>query len=122
LESRRGSKESIRLEEKAKKCAKCGSVGELKRLWFKCSCGIYDRDYIARSLNVAWRAFYPTKSQAYMVRDIPGRLPSRLVRIEGSALLTMISSFKLLAWLKVVQTCYLKLQKLLKWIYSDKYG
>ena len=104
----------------SKICHKCGKEGKLEGLVFKCSCGMFDRDYNA-SLNIAQRALHPTKSQAYTVRDIPGRIPSRLVRMEGSALLTMISLFKLLAWLKVVHNCYLKPQKLIKWIYSDKY-
>jgi len=104
----------------SKTCAKCGKIGKLERLTFKCSCGTYDRDYNA-SLNVAIRALRPTKSKAYMAEDIPGRLSSRLVRMEGSALLTIISLFKLLTWLKVVQTCYLKPQKLFRWINSDKY-
>jgi len=101
-------------------CAKCGKEGRLEKLTFECSCGTYDRDYNA-SLNVAQRALRLTKSRAYTVRDIPGRIPSRLVRAEGLALLTVISLFKLLAWLKVVQTCYLKPQNLIRWINSDKY-
>ncbi|WP_448583768.1 hypothetical protein, partial [Thermocrinis sp.] len=68
------------------------------------------------------RALRPTKSQAYKVRDIPGRFPSRLVRVEGKALIGLISFSKLLAWLSVVETSYLKPQKLLRWINSDKYG
>ncbi|WP_448583329.1 hypothetical protein [Thermocrinis sp.] len=51
-------------------------------------------------------ALRPTKSQTYMVRDIPGSIPSRLVWVEG----------------KVLITSYLKPQKLLRWINSDKYG
>ncbi|WP_448583769.1 hypothetical protein [Thermocrinis sp.] len=50
-------------------------------------------------------ALRPTKSQAYMVRDIPGSIPSRLVQVEGKALITS----------------YLKPQKVLRWINSDKY-
>ncbi len=48
-------------------------------------------------------------------------IPSRLVRVEGKALIGLISLSKLLAWLSVVETSYLKPQKLLRWINSDKY-
>jgi len=131
------SKFAKRLEEKArvnelkvikvnpaytsKACAKCGREGEFEGLKFICFCGVYDRDYNA-SLSIAKRALRPTKPEAQGAEGIPGRIPSRLVRMEGSALLTMISLFKLLAWLKVVHTCCLKPQKLFKWIRSDKYG
>ncbi len=102
-------------------CAKCGKEGRLEGLTFKCSCGTYDRDYNA-SLNIAKRALRQAKLEVYKAEGIPSRFPSRLVRMEGSVLLTMISLFRLLSCLKVVHTSYLKHQKLLKWINSDKYG
>ena len=48
--------------------------------------------------------------------------PSRLVQVEWKALLSFISFSKLLAWLRIVETSQLKLKKLLKLLYSDKYG
>ncbi len=48
-------------------------------------------------------------------------IPSRLVRMEGKALIGLISLSKLFAWLSVVETSYLKPQKLLRWVNSDKY-
>ena len=47
------------------------------------------------SVNIAFRLTE--------VESIPGSIPSRL-------------------WLRVVETSQLKLKKLLKWVYSDKYG
>jgi len=127
------SRFTSRLEEKAKfhnlkvmkvnpaytsrVCHKCGKEGELEGLVFKCSCGTYDRDYNA-SVNIAFRL---TKPKAQRAEGIPGRIPSRLVRVEWKALLSFISFSKLLAWLRIVETSQLKLKKLLKWIGSDKY-
>jgi len=52
----------------------------------------------------------------------PLKKPSRLVQVEWKALLSFIYFSKLFAWLRVVEASQLKLKKLLKWIYSDKYG
>jgi len=99
-------------------CHKCGKEGKAEGLVFKCFCGKYDRDYNA-SVNIAFRL---TKPKAQGAEGIPGRFPSRLVQVEWKALLSFISFSKLLAWLRIVETSQLKLKKLLKWIYSDKYG
>ena len=79
---------------------------------------MYDRDYNA-SVNIAFRL---TKPKAQRAEGIPGRFPSRLPQVEWKALLSFISFSKLLAWLRIVETSQLKLKKLLKRVYSDKYG
>jgi len=56
------------------------------------------------------------------VEGIPGRFLSCLVQVEWKALLSFISFSKLIAWLRIVETSKLKLKKLLKWVYLDKYG
>jgi len=59
-------------------------------------------------VNIALRL---TKSKAQRAEDIPGRISSRQVQAEWTALLGFISFLKLLAWLSVVETSRLKFKK-----------
>ncbi len=109
-------------------CHECGSKGKANRFEFVCeSCGKrFDRDYNA-SVNIGIKALTlacKTKSKPYMGEDIPARVSSLqvLTRYKFKALLTLLSFLKLLAYLRLVETSYLKLKSLLKCISADKYG
>jgi len=109
-------------------CHRCGSKCKADRLEFKCeSCGKhFDRDYNA-SVNIGMKALNlacKTKSKSYMDKDTPARFPSLqvLTRYKFKSLLTFLPLLKLIAYLRLVETSYLKLKNLFKYVNSDKYG
>mgnify|MGYP001626259569 CR=1 FL=1 len=109
-------------------CHECGSKSKANRLEFACeSCGKhFDRDYNA-SVNIGLKALTlacKTKSKPYKGKDIPARFPSLqvLTRYKFKSLLTLLSLSKLVAYLRLVETSYLKLKSLLKYVSADKYG
>jgi len=65
-----------------------------------------------------------TKSEPYMGEDIPAKVSflQVLARYKFRALLTLLPFLKLLAYLRLVETSYLKLKSLLKCISANKYG
>lgn len=103
-------------------CHECGSKSKANRLEFACgSCGKhFDRDYNA-SVNIGLKALNQackTKSKPYRGKDTPARFPSLqvLARYKFKALLTLLPLSKLIAYLRLVETSYLKLKHLLKCI------
>jgi len=112
-------------------CHKCGKEKKPEMLQFSCECGVYDRDYNA-AVNIGKRALQilvrGTKSKPYMGKDTPGRVPFPLVPAHQvlpykfKAFLSLISLTKLISYLRIVETSYLRLKNLNRWTGSDKYG
>ncbi|MCS6876097.1 MAG: zinc ribbon domain-containing protein [Aquificaceae bacterium] len=104
-------------------CHKCGSQVKKEGLYLKCSCGTYDRDYVA-SVNIALKALSAchSKAEGYKFSATPGRIPFRRGMAGWRALLSVFSLSKLIAYLHVVYTSALKVDNLLRWSNLDKYG
>ncbi|GBC89179.1 hypothetical protein HRbin13_01316 [bacterium HR13] len=108
-------------------CHKCGGEGKLEKLEFKCQCGTYDRDYNA-SVNIGKRALEKlvsgAKSEPYRGEDIPARFPflQGTIHLKGKALLSILPLTLLLSYLRLVETSYLKLSRLSRYLQTDKYG
>ncbi|ADO45273.1 transposase, IS605 OrfB family [Hydrogenobacter thermophilus TK-6] len=107
-------------------CHVCGRRGRAKGLEFECECGSFDRDYNA-SVNIGIRALEwvsGSKSEPYRGEDSPARFPfpQGTVHLKGRALLSILPPAQLLSYLKLVETSYLKLSSLSKYLQVDKYG
>ncbi len=113
----------------SRRCHICGYEGKTNRLEFICSkCQKrFDRDYNA-AINIGIKALavYRTKSEPYMGKDIPGSSPfpqvpvHQILPFKFKSLLFTVSFLKLLSYLRVVETSYLKFGKLTGWISLDK--
>jgi IS605 OrfB family transposase len=105
----------------SKICHKCGFEGKVNKLKFYCpKCQkSFDRDYNG-AVNIGVKALRVcrTKPKPYMGKGIPGRVSfpqgptHQILPFKFKALLFTISFLRLLSYLKVVETSYLKFGRL----------
>jgi len=115
----------------SKICHICGSEGRVNKLEFYCpKCQRrFDRDYNG-AVNIGMKALRVcrTKPKPYKGKGIPVRVPfpqvptHSILPFKFKALLFTISFLKLLSYLRVVETSYLKFGRLTGLVGSDKYG
>ncbi len=111
----------------SRRCHVCGKVGRLEGLRFVCeNCKkTFDRDYNA-GVNIGMRALKVSgsKSEPYRGEDTPARFPSPqgTAHLKMRALLSILPLTVLLSYLRLIETSYLKLKTLLKYLQVDKYG
>ncbi len=116
----------VRASNTSKLCHVCGRKGKLEGFYFRCErCGnTFDRDYNA-SVNIGIRALKKvsgSKSDPYTGKDIPDRIPFRQGTAYFKALLLILPLTLLLSYVRLVETSYLRLNSLLKYLQMDKYG
>ena len=108
-------------------CHACGRKGKLEGLYLVCEAckRIFDRDYNA-SVNIGIRALKVSgsKSDPYMGKDTPARFPfpQGTAHLKFRVLLSILPLTLLLSYLRLVETSYLKLNSLTKYLQVDKYG
>ncbi|MGC8767556.1 MAG: zinc ribbon domain-containing protein [Brevinematia bacterium] len=115
----------------SKICHKCGFEGKVNKLKFYCpKCQkSFDRDYNG-AVNIGVKALgvCRTKPKPYMGKGIPGRVPfpqvptHQILPFKFKALLFTVPFLRLLSYLRVVETSYLKFGRLTGLVGSDKYG